>query len=72
MPFFFTLLLAGCTTSFFGGNTANMLKEDANASSDFYMNKIEQTQKVEEQQTYKLLAARVLITENKSLKHKPY
>ena len=65
MPFFFTLLLAGCTTSFFGGNTANMLKEDANASSDFYMNKIEQTQKVEEQQTYKLLAARVLITENK-------
>ena len=36
-----------------------------NASSEFYMNKLGQTQDKEDQQTYKLLAARVLISENK-------
>ncbi|AKD37533.1 LppC [Pasteurella multocida subsp. multocida OH4807] len=64
MPFFFTLFLASCTTLFDSGST-NMLKSDANASSDFYMNKVYQMQNPQEQQTYKLLAARVLITENK-------
>ncbi|MFD1805758.1 penicillin-binding protein activator [Pasteurella oralis] len=64
MPFFFTLFLASCTTLFNTGLTS-ALKGDANASSDFYMNKMYQAQNVEEQQTYKLLAARVLITENK-------
>ena len=64
MPLLFPMLLAGCT-SVFGDNFANTLKNDANASSDFYMNKLEQTKSVEDQQTYKLLAARVLITENK-------
>ncbi|EEX49869.1 penicillin-binding protein activator [Pasteurella dagmatis] len=65
MPFLFTLFLAGCTTTFFGGGLTNLLKSDANASSDFYMNKVYQTQDKQDQQTYKLLAARVLLTENK-------
>ncbi|MDY3123765.1 MAG: penicillin-binding protein activator [[Actinobacillus] rossii] len=64
MPLLFPVLLAGCTT-LFGDDFTRTLKNDANASSDFYMNKIEQTQNVEDQQTYKLLAARVMITENK-------
>ncbi len=64
MPFLFPVLLAGCT-NLFGSNFQDVLKNDANASSDFYMNKIEQTQDVSDKQTYKLLAARVLVTENK-------
>lgn len=64
MPLLFPVLLAGCT-NLFGDNFASTLKNDANASSDFYMNKIEQTKDTEDQQTYKLLAARVMITENK-------
>ncbi|TYA50207.1 penicillin-binding protein activator [Aggregatibacter actinomycetemcomitans] len=65
MPFLFTLFLAGCTTNFFGSSFTGELKKDANASSEFYMNKIGKTQDIEDQQTYKLLAARVLVTENK-------
>ncbi|RDF02957.1 penicillin-binding protein activator [Aggregatibacter aphrophilus] len=65
MPFLFTLFLAGCTTNFFGSSFTDELKKDAYASSEFYMNKIGQTQNIEDQQTYKLLAARVLVAENK-------
>lgn len=65
MPFLFTLILAGCNANFMGNSFTSELKKDANASSEFYMNKIGQTQKIEDQQTYKLLAARVLVTENK-------
>ncbi|MGC6247054.1 penicillin-binding protein activator [Bisgaard Taxon 45] len=64
MPFLLALFLTGCTT-LFGGHTASLLQNDANANSDFYMNKVYQAQNSEEQQTYKLLAARVLVTENK-------
>lgn len=64
MPLLFPMMLAGCT-SFFGSDFANVLKNDANASSDFYLNKIEQTQEIEDKQTYTLLAARVMVTENK-------
>ncbi|MGQ0286791.1 penicillin-binding protein activator [Pasteurellaceae bacterium 22721_9_1] len=64
MPLLFPVMLAGCT-NLFGSNFAEVLKNDANASSDFYMNKLEQTQDLEDKQTYKLLAARVLVTENK-------
>lgn len=64
MPVLFPILLAGCT-NLFGNSFTTVLKNDANASSDFYMNKIGKTQDIEDQQTYKLLAARVLITENK-------
>ncbi|PJG84015.1 penicillin-binding protein activator [Caviibacterium pharyngocola] len=65
MPFLFALLLAGCS-SLFGSSFTGVLKNDANANSEFYMNKIEQTPDLEDQQTYKLLAARVLVTENKT------
>lgn len=65
MPFLFTLILAGCNANFMGNSFTSELKKDANASSEFYMNKIGQTQRIEDQQTYKLLAARVLVTENK-------
>jgi len=65
MPFLFTLFLAGCTTNFFGSSFTGELKKDAYASSEFYMNKIGQTQDLEDQQTYKLLAARALVAENK-------
>ncbi|MDO4625790.1 MAG: penicillin-binding protein activator [Pasteurellaceae bacterium] len=64
LPALFPLLLAGCT-NLFGNSFTTVLKNDANASSDFYINKIDQTQELEDKQTYKLLAARVLVKENK-------
>lgn len=64
LPALFTLFLAGCT-NLFNSSFTSSLKNDANASSDFYIRKIEQTQNKEDLQTYKLLAARVLVTENK-------
>lgn len=64
MPIFLSLALAGCS-NMFGSSFTQTLQRDANASSEFYMNKLEQTQDNEDKQTYKLLAARVLIDENK-------
>ncbi|MFU2078524.1 penicillin-binding protein activator [Avibacterium endocarditidis] len=64
MPFLFALVLAGCT-NLFGNSFTNVLKNDANASSEYYINQIQRTQNLEDQQTYKLLAARVLVRENK-------
>lgn len=64
IPFFFALVLAGCA-NIFSNSFTDTLKNDANANSDFYINRIEQAKSVEDQQTYKLLAARVLVTENK-------
>lgn len=64
MPIFLSVVLAGCS-NMFGSSFTETLQRDANASSEFYMNKLDQTQVPEDQQTYKLLAARVLITENK-------
>ncbi len=64
MPVLFPILLAGCT-NLLGSSFTNALKNDANASSDFYLNKVQQTQELEDKQTYKLLAARVLVKENK-------
>ncbi|MDO4431024.1 MAG: penicillin-binding protein activator [Lonepinella koalarum] len=63
MTVLFPALLASCTLT--GGQLNDSLKNDANANSDFYLNKAYQTQQLESQQTYKLLAARVLVTENK-------
>lgn len=66
--FLLILFLSGCThLSLFDSAFTNVLKNDANANSDFYLNKIAQTQNLEDKQTYKLLAARVLVTENKIL-----
>lgn len=64
MPFLFAILLAGCT-NLIGDSFTSVLKNDANANSEYYINKIEQTPDIEDQQTYKLLAARVLVKENK-------
>lgn len=60
LPFF----LASCANLLSSGFT-EVLKNDANANSDFYLNKISQTTNLEDQQTYKLLAARVMVNENK-------
>lgn len=65
IPFLFTLLLSACTGDFFGNNIQQLLRQDANASSDFYLNRLYQAQNATEQQTYKLLAARVMLNENK-------
>ncbi|OOF40180.1 penicillin-binding protein activator [Rodentibacter mrazii] len=64
MPILLSVALAGCS-NLFGSSFTEMLQRDANASSEFYMNKLEQTQNVEDKETYKLLAARALIAENK-------
>ena len=64
MPILLSVALAGCS-NLFGSSFTQTLQRDANASSEFYMNKLGQAQDKEDQQTYKLLAARVLITENK-------
>ncbi|PJG86556.1 penicillin-binding protein activator [Conservatibacter flavescens] len=68
MPFFCALFLAGCTTGglfSFGSGLTDLLKNDAHASSDFYLGRVAQQQNPEDKITYQLLAARVLVTENK-------
>ena len=62
MPTALALLISACASE---NLVTQSIKNEAYASSEFYMNKIGQTQKIEDQQTYKLLAARVLVTENK-------
>ena len=64
MPILLSMALAGCS-NLLGSSFTQTLQQDANASSEFYMNKLGQAQELEDQQTYKLLAARVLISENK-------
>lgn len=64
MPILLSVALAGCS-NLFGSSFTETLQRDANASSEFYMNKLDQTQNAEDRETYKLLAARVLIAENK-------
>lgn len=64
MPILLSVALAGCS-NLFGSSFTETLQRDANASSEFYMNKLDQTQNAEDKETYKLLAARALIAENK-------
>ena len=64
MPILLSMALAGCS-NLLGSSFTQTLQQDANANSEFYMNKLGQAQELEDQQTYKLLAARVLISENK-------
>ncbi|OOF82191.1 penicillin-binding protein activator [Rodentibacter ratti] len=64
MPILLSVALAGCS-NLFGSSFTETLQRDANASSEFYMNKLEQTQSIEDKETYKLLAARAFIAENK-------
>ncbi|TCK02002.1 hypothetical protein EV694_0649 [Volucribacter psittacicida] len=66
MPFLSALLLAGCTANgIFGTSSSNLLKNDANYHSEFYLNQIQRQQNAEDKITYQLLAARVLVNENK-------
>lgn len=62
VPSALAVLLAACS----GSNFTDTLKDEAYANSEFYINKIEQSKKLEDQQTYRLLAVRKLIDENKS------
>lgn len=62
VPSALAVLLAACS----GNNFTETLKDEAYANSEFYINKIDQSKKLEEQQTYRLLAVRKLIDENKS------
>ena len=64
MPILLSLALAGCS-NLFDSSFTETLQRDANASSEFYMDKLNQAQNAEDKETYKLLAARVLIAENK-------
>lgn len=66
MPFFCAIFLASCSVDgLFGPSSSNLLTNDANASSEFYLNQIQRQQNAEDKITYQLLAARVLVRENK-------
>ncbi|TNH03533.1 penicillin-binding protein activator [Testudinibacter sp. TR-2022] len=65
MPFLMVLFLAACGTDIFSGSGGSLLQRDANASSEFYLNRAEQATNNTEKTNYQLLAARVLLTENK-------
>lgn len=65
VPSTLALVLSACTgSSFFKNEITESLKNEAYASSEFYINKAEQTNK-ETQQSYRLLAVRKLLDENK-------
>ncbi|MDH2999445.1 penicillin-binding protein [Chelonobacter oris] len=64
MPFFMVLFLSACNVDLFSGS-GNILQRDANANSEFYLNRAERAQNKTEKDNYQLLAARVLLTENK-------
>ena len=64
MPILLSVALVGCS-NLFDSSFTETLQRDANASSEFYMDKLNQAQNAEDKETYKLLAARVLIAENK-------
>lgn len=66
VPTAVALLLSACSGSFFENPVTNTIKEEAYASSEYYINKADQTSKNEDQQTYRLLAVRKLIDENKA------
>lgn len=58
------LLLSACGTSLLT-NSSSILQQDANASSEFYLNRAEQAQNITEKQDFQLLAVRALLNENK-------
>lgn len=65
VPTALALFLSACTgSSFFKNDVTESLKNEAYASSEFYINKADQSTK-ETQQSYLLLAVRKLIDENK-------
>lgn len=67
VPTTLALFLSACTgSSFFENPLTKTVKEDAYASSEFYINKAEQAGDKEDKVTYRLLAVRKLIEENKA------
>lgn len=68
VPSAIALFLSACTnTSFFQNPVTESLKNEAYATSEFYINKAEQSTKLEDQQSYRLLAIRKLLDENKAV-----
>ncbi|WP_373818725.1 penicillin-binding protein activator [Glaesserella sp.] len=66
IPTAIALFLSACSgSSFFTNQVTESLKGEAYATSEFYINKAEQSTKLEDQQSYRLLAIRKLIDENK-------
>lgn len=66
LPTALVLFFSACNNSGFFQNAATeALKNEAYATSEFYLNKAEQSSGVEERQSYNLLAIRQLIEENK-------
>ena len=63
MIFFVAIGVAGCSTLSGTGNS--MLQNDAYASSDFYLDKVNSSQDADERTNYQLLAVRALLNENK-------
>ncbi|MFC0308398.1 penicillin-binding protein activator [Gallibacterium trehalosifermentans] len=61
--FFVVFSVAGCSVLSGSGNT--MLQNDAYASSDFYLDKVNSSQNDNERTNYQLLAVRALLSENK-------
>lgn len=66
VPTAMALFLSACSsTGLFKNPVTESLKNEAYASSEFYITKAESSTKLEEQQSYRLLAVRKLIEENK-------
>lgn len=66
VPTAIALFLSACTgTSFFTNEVTESLKNVAYSSSEFYINKADASTNREDQQTYRLLAIRKLLDENK-------
>lgn len=67
VPTAMALFLSACTgTSFFENPLTKTVKNEAYATSEFYINKAEQATDKEDKITYRLLAIRKLIDENKA------
>lgn len=67
IPIIIAMFLSACTTNLFNNTSDNLLRSDANANSEFYLNQVHKSQDLELQNTYQLLAARALLSENKLL-----
>ncbi len=66
IPATFTLFLSACTNlSFFENEITNSLRYDAYSSSEFYVRKATTAKDEETKQSYRLLAIRKLLQENK-------
>ncbi|MCK3655452.1 penicillin-binding protein [Pasteurellaceae bacterium Macca] len=62
IPTALAVLLTACS----GNKITETLKNEAYANSEFYINKVDQSAKTEEKESYRLLAVRKLIDENKA------